>query len=90
MVLPLGTAESLVPEEIVRGTGAPTPPPPPKREGGGGSVPFPLAPLGKALSGPRIARAPSRSRPRDEQGAVGPAPAKARTSDDFPAYNLDA
>ena len=61
-------------------TGTPTPPPPPRREGGGGSVPSPLAPLEKALSGLRIAREPSRNRPRDEQGFVGPAPTKARTA----------
>ena len=82
IVMPPGAPESLVLEGIVRGTGTP---PPPLASGGnapargsGGSVPSPLAPLGRVLSGPYIAREPSRSRPRDEQGSVGPAPTKAR------------
>ena len=83
IVMPPDTPESLVPEGIVRGTG--TPPPPPASggnapaRGSGGSVPFPLAPLERALSGPYTAREPSRSKPRDEQGSVGSAPTKART-----------
>ena len=83
IVMPPDTPESFVPERTVKDTGTP---PPPHASGGnapargsGGSAPSPLAPLERALSGPYIARGPSRSRPRDEQGSVGPAPTMART-----------
>ena len=82
IVIPPDTPESLVPGGAVRGTG--TPPPPPASggnapaRGSGSSVPSPLAPLERVLPSPYTAREPSRSRPREEQGSVGPAPTKAR------------